>query len=87
MYDIDLFQTPQSTIDKLHADGRKVICYFSAGSYENWRPDIAAFPTTVKGKDLQGWEGEQWLDIRQIDLLSSVMLARLDLAVSKNCDG
>jgi len=87
MYDIDLFQTPQSTIDKLHADGRKVICYFSAGSYENWRPDIAAFPSAIKGNDLQGWDGEKWLDIRRIDLLSPIMLARLDLAVAKNCDG
>src|SRR5262245_15557289 len=31
MYDIDLFDVPQSTIDGLHAAGRRVICYFSAG--------------------------------------------------------
>src|SRR4030067_2529778 len=38
MYDIDLFDTPQSTIELLHTDGRSAICYFSAGSWEEWRP-------------------------------------------------
>ena len=38
MYDIDLFDIQQATIDSLHADGRIVICYFSAGSRENTPP-------------------------------------------------
>lgn len=87
MYDIDLFDTPEATIEKLHNDGRIVICYFSAGSYEDWRDDADQFPAKVIGKPLEGWEGENWLDIRQIDLLSPVMSARLDLAVEKDCDG
>ncbi len=33
------------------------------------------------------WPAERWLDISRIDLLDSVMSARLDLAVQKNCDG
>ena len=86
MYDIDLFETPQATIDQLHADGRIVICYFSAGSWEDWRSDAAAFPTATLGRD-NGWPGERWLDIRQIDQLAPIMLKRLDLAVSKGCDG
>lgn len=44
--------------------GRKVICYFSAGSYENWRPDRHDFPSDVLGNNLEHWEGEKWLDIR-----------------------
>ncbi len=87
MYDIDLFEAPQSVIDQLHADGRIVICYFSAGSWEDWRPDKDDFPPEVIGKPLDNWEGESWLDIRQIDLLAPIMRARLDLAVQKNCDG
>src|SRR4029079_13653563 len=39
VYDIDLFDTSASTIAVLRAAGRRVICYFSAGSYEDWRPD------------------------------------------------
>jgi hypothetical protein len=87
MYDIDLFDAPQAIIDDLHAAGRIVICYFSAGSYEDWRDDATDFPASVIGKPLDDWEGEAWLDIRRIDLLESVMTARLDLAVEKACDG
>jgi len=86
MYDIDLFDTPKSTIDTLHGQGRVVICYFSAGSWEDWRPDAADFPANVKGNS-NGWPGEKWLDIRNIAALSPIMQARLDLAVDKGCDG
>ena len=87
MYDIDLFDSPQNTIDSLHSADRIVICYFSAGSYENWRDDAGDFPNTVIGRPLDDWPGERWLDISRIDLLTPIMIARLDLAVSKNCDG
>jgi hypothetical protein len=36
IYDIDLFYHPKSTIDWLHDQGKKVVCYFSAGSVEDW---------------------------------------------------
>ena len=39
VFDIDLFTTPQAQIDNLHRLGKKVICYFSAGSYEPYRDD------------------------------------------------
>ncbi len=87
MYDIDLFDSPQATIDALHTANRIVICYFSAGSYEDWRDDQADFPSVVRGRQLDNWPGERWLDIRRIDLLSPIMTARLDLAVSKGCEG
>ncbi len=86
-YDVDLFDTPQSTIDKLHQMGRKVICYFSAGTYEDWRPDAKKFfGKGVLGKPLEDWEGERYLDIRRLDVLAPIMEARLDLAVQKGCD-
>ncbi len=87
MYDIDLFDASPEVIDALHADGRVVICYFSAGSFEDWRPDVDAFPPEVIGKAYEGWEGEWWLDIRQLDVLGPIMEARLDLAVEIGCDG
>ena len=87
MYDIDLFETPQATIDQLKADGRVVICYFSAGSWENYRDDADLFPKSVLGKVLDGWPDERWLDVRRIDLLAPIMGARLDAAVRKGCDG
>lgn len=87
MYDIDLFDAPQATIDELHGNGRIVICYFSAGSYEEWRSDAGDFPESVRGNPLDGWPGESWLDIRDLDTLGPIMEARLDLAAQKNCDG
>jgi len=87
MYDVDLFETPQNIIDKLHRQGRIVICYFSAGSWEKWREDADQFPELLKGNLLEEWPDERWLDIRQIDSLAPIMQARLDLAVQKKCDG
>ena len=86
MYDLDLFDTEQSVIDQLHAEGRIVICYFSAGTLEPWRTDVKDIPAEVIGKKMVHWD-EYWLDISSIDKLASVMTARLDLAVEKNCDG
>ena len=77
LFDVDLFDTPAPTIAALHAKGRKVSCYFSAGSFENWRSDAAAFPSSVKGNS-NGWPGERWLDVRQIDVLGPIIEARLD---------
>ena len=86
MYDIDLFDHSADTVAALHAQGSKVVCYISVGSYEDWRPDADQFPEAVLGKDYEGWEGEKWLDIRQIDLLAPIMRARLDLCKSKGFD-
>ncbi len=85
LYDIDLFDTDTSTIDKLHKKGAKVICYFSAGSFESWRSDADQFPDSIKGKKMDGWD-EQWLDIRSKEL-RSIIKNRLDIAKNKNCDG
>jgi hypothetical protein len=86
VYDIDLFEAPQATIDALHAEGRHVVCYFSAGSGENWRPDYDQFRPADLGKPLDGWKGERWLDTRSANV-RAIMSARLDLAVTKRCDG
>jgi hypothetical protein len=87
MYDIDANDTSATTIASLKAKGIKVICYFSAGSYENWRPDTGSFPASVLGNDLDGWPDERWLDIRQLTVLRDIMGKRMDMAASKGCDG
>jgi hypothetical protein len=86
VYDIDLFDNDAAVVANLHAKGRKVICYISVGSLEDWRPDKDRFPAEVIGKDYDGWPGEKWLDIRRIDSLAPVMRARLDLCKSKGFD-
>jgi hypothetical protein len=86
MYDVDLFETPQATIDALHAAGRRVICYVDAGSWEPGRPDAAQFPAAVLGKALVGWPDEKRLDVRD-PRVRALIDARFDVAVSKRCDG
>jgi hypothetical protein len=85
VYDIDLY-VDQAIIDRLHAQGRKVICYISVGSWENWRPDKDHFPAEILGNDYEGWPGERWLDIRQMDKLAPILRARFDLCKSKGFD-
>lgn len=86
LYDIDLFDSSAQTIAGLKAKGKKVICYFSAGSSEDWRPDYSSIEEASKGSNLDNWPGEKWLDIRAANVLT-VFKARLDLAVTKGCDG
>lgn len=85
-YDIDIFDNAATIVDELHHQGRKAIGYISVGSREDWRPDAGAFPPELLGKEYEGWPGEKWLDIRRIDLLSPIMLARLDLCKAKGFD-
>ena len=87
VYDIDLFDSDACIVAALHDQGHKVICYISVGSWEDWRPDADQFPASVLGNDYEGWRGERWLDIRQIDLLAPIMLARLNQCASKGFDG
>ncbi|KAF2677034.1 glycoside hydrolase family 114 protein [Lentithecium fluviatile CBS 122367] len=86
VYDIDLFDTPKETIDKLHALGKKVICYFSGGSYEEGRPDSEDFKEEDKGKELDGWPGERWLRLDS-ENVRGIMKKRVELAKDKGCDG
>ncbi|OBT62594.1 hypothetical protein VE03_08490 [Pseudogymnoascus sp. 23342-1-I1] len=86
VYDIDLFDSTASIIAWAQGQGRKVICYFSAGSYEDWRPDAASFKPEDYGNGLEGWEGEYWLNTSSPNA-RNIMLTRLDQAAKKGCDG
>lgn len=86
IYDIDLFDTSDAALTQLHAQGRKIICYFSAGSSENWRADFKEFQPADFGKPLDGWAGERWVDTRSQNV-RRIMAARLDTAAARGCDG
>lgn len=87
IYFLDLFDTAPETITNLHTRGVKVICYFSAGTFEDWRPDAGQFPSAILGNNLPDWPGEKWLDIRDLEGLAPVILGRISLASQKGCDG
>jgi hypothetical protein len=89
MYDVDGFNASSTDVSALHNAGIKAVCYLSAGTYEDWRPDASQFPSSVLGKS-NGWPGEKWLDIREIQsqnsALRSIMDARLDMCRTKGFD-
>ena len=86
VYDIDGVDNSAVVVSELHAAGRKVICYVNAGAYENFRPDASRFPSALLGLS-DGWPGENWLDIRQLDALRPIMAARFKICQQKGFDG
>ena len=86
MFEVDMFDTTKATVDEFHSNGTRVVCYISGGSWERWRPDKDDFPRSVLGKELDGWPGERWLDIRKLKVLKPLMGARLDLCKEKGFD-
>jgi hypothetical protein len=85
IYDIDLFDTPAATIAQLHKLGKKVICYFSAGSYESWRSDAKDFKDGDTGHNLDDWPGEKWLNLSS-ENVREIMKKRVAMAKEKGCD-
>lgn len=85
VWDIDVNEHPDQLVQKLHAQGKKVICYFSAGSYEDWRTDKDRFQPADLGKALDGWPGERWLKTSSTNV-RNIMRDRIATAASKGCD-
>ncbi|KAK3202029.1 hypothetical protein GRF29_164g1474577 [Pseudopithomyces chartarum] len=85
IYDVDLFETPKSTITTLHSLGKKVICYFSAGSYEKGRPDAGGYEESDLGDVMEGWPDERWVRLGS-ESVRRVVKGRVELAAGKGCD-
>ena len=86
IWDYDMAEAPKSTIDAFHAKGHPVICYFSAGTWEDYRADKNQFPKASLGKVVDGWPHEKWVDIRNQGV-RDLMTQRIATAQSKGCDG
>jgi hypothetical protein len=87
IYNLDMFDTSPETIAELRSRGVKVMCYFSAGTFEDHRSDADKFPASLLGNDLADNSGEKWIDIRNLQILAPIMLERITLATQKGCDG
>jgi hypothetical protein len=85
VWDVDAEDTTAETIAALHNLGKTVICYFSAGTYENWRPDAKQFPTADMGTTLAEWPNEKWLRLSSTGV-RNIMKARISRAAKKGCD-
>ena len=86
IFDIDFETTSPAEIGTLNQDGRRTICYLSAGSWEDFRPDAGDFPDVVRGAVMDGWPDERWLDIRRMDILLPILGARMDTCAAKGFD-
>ncbi|MBX3031807.1 MAG: endo alpha-1,4 polygalactosaminidase [Chloroflexi bacterium] len=87
VFDLDAFETPRSTIRKIHASGRRAICYIDAGTWESYRPDKGRYPARILGKRVDGWPDERWVDIRRLDILKPIIRDRVDRCARKGFDG
>jgi endo-alpha-1,4-polygalactosaminidase (GH114 family) len=85
IYDIDGFDNSAEVVRKLHAAGRKVICYIEVGSAADFRPDYGSFPKSILGEP-NGWPGERSVDIRRIELLAPILAKRFDMCKAKGFD-
>jgi len=83
---IDMEDSTTEEIQALKDKGIQVMCYISAGSWEDWRSDAADFPEEIKGNDLANWTGEKWLDISNQQTIDLIKL-RIDRTKEKGCDG
>jgi hypothetical protein len=86
VYDVDGFETSRATVQKLHAQGRKVICYLDVGSWEPYRPDKAEFPRSVIGRRYSGFENERWLDIAHFHRFERPLKQRFSMCARKGFD-
>jgi hypothetical protein len=85
LFVIDHEEEP-SLIADLHARGKVVLAYVSAGTYEPYRDDADQFPEAARGNPLAAYPQEEWLDVRDATV-RALMAARLQAARDGGFDG
>ena len=85
VYDIDGFTSSAALVARLHSAGRRVVCYIDVGTYEDFRPDRAAYPASALGSG-DGWPGERWVDVRRLAVLRPIVARRFDMCRAKGFD-
>ncbi|KAF7543328.1 hypothetical protein G7Z17_g10825 [Cylindrodendrum hubeiense] len=85
IWSLDMYDNSAATFKALHDAGKKVVCYFSAGSWEDWRDDAGQFNEADLGKVMDGWPNERWLDTRTANV-RNIMKKRIAYAAKKGCD-
>jgi hypothetical protein len=90
--DIDLFDNADKGIIKDLAKDKTVICYFSAGSKEEWRDDASEFQPgdtgapLIKDEDDQTvWDNETWVNVKS-ESVRAIMKKRIEYAAESGCN-
>jgi len=88
VYVVDMFaELDAAFIDGLHQQNREVICYFSVGTMEPWRPDADLFDGIPLGNPhSEKFNNEFWVDITDQRIVK-LMVNRMDMAAALGCDG
>ncbi|KAF2821213.1 hypothetical protein CC86DRAFT_470949 [Ophiobolus disseminans] len=82
---LDLTEAGDTTTIKELAKTKQVICYFSAGSRENWRKDAKDFGSSDFGKPLgKEWPGENWVNVKS-ETARVIMKKRIEAAAKAGC--
>lgn len=86
LFYLDAQMQEAGALSALHAQGRRYLCYLSAGSLESFRDDVDEFPAAAVGNQLANFPNERWLDVR--DTTVRELMQRRVLALSAlGCDG
>src|SRR5439155_25458564 len=87
VFDID-YQNPQAAdlVSKLHAQGRRAVCYLETGGWEKYRPDAGAYPASVLGSQMSGWPDERYVDVRARSALEPILKARFKQCADAHFD-
>jgi hypothetical protein len=85
IWDLDLLETPKETFDILHAHGKRVFCYMSAGGAETWRTDYNLINPADLGDNMPKWKGERYLNLNS-PTVWQFMQRRIRMAYDKGCD-
>lgn len=87
VYDVDAEVDPAVLESLRGPDGQTVvICYFSMGTWEDWRSDAGDLPQQAIGEALPQWPGEYYVDLRDLESLMPWWEARLLAAKQAGCD-
>lgn len=82
VFDVDLFDTSQSDVERLHLAGHRVVCQFNAGLAESTRSDVSQLPAAALGN---ATNGGHWVDTRALAARTWAS-GRFDLARTHGCD-
>ena len=85
--DVDYVETSKLSIEAWHQKGMKVMAYLSVGTVDATRKDAKLFDASLLGRTYPDYPQERFLDIRQIDKIMPIMIARLDRIKAKGFDG
>ena len=83
---VPLFTTDLAAMAALHAQDRRVLCWFSAGISTWGEPDRDVVNPAATGPEIVPGQPERWMDLDS-PIVRDAMIVRLDQARALGCDG